>query len=609
MKSRSLLPLVLLLAAPVATCAQAPVYDPANRGAYDAGIYAWRMGKTNEAIAQLSKVTPEDPNFLRAMVELGVRLLAEGAGTPERAIPFVERAYRFAPDDMEVVHAYIRCQFLARTNLSSPVATRPLTNTIRDEFKFITTAPKFADSSKKIPGEKLLADLEFLELVLANVYSYADRRGADWRGALDAFRASVGDGLPLDTFILRLRRFLTIFGDPHTALRTTYRGGIPRGRAPFVPAPDGRRVLALKPDRSAFLDSECPYLAAIDGVALSEWERVAGFDVPKASPQFSLRATVAALDQVDYLRTELGLPLKNTTAFTLVAADNSKTNVVILSLTNMLAAPRAELGGAGAVTTRELDGNIGYLRIATMAGDSRFLARLDDVMAKFRNTRGLVIDVRGNRGGSQDTVKTLLPYFQNPGAPMKIINVAAYRLPVKLPKPCAEGYLGLFGRGLFPVTSTNWSPAQRKQVTSFVGKFVPNWKLPADSFSAWHVMGISPDANPKAYYYTNAVVVLTDAGCFSATDNFLGALKGQPNVTLLGSTSGGGSGRMTAYTLPNTGLILTFCQMASFRANGDLFDGRGVDPDVVLEPKPEDHLANAGDSVLEAALQRLRGAK
>ena len=251
MNSLRLLPLVLLLAAPAPTSAQSPSTDPSGRGPYAAGLLAWRKGRTNEAIAQLSKVTEEDPHFLRAMVELGVGLLAEGSGQPERAVPFVERAYRKAPDDMEVVHAYIRCQFLARTNLSSPVVPRPLPKTARDEFKFITDAPKFADSSRRVPGEKLVADLDFLELVLANVYSYADRRGADWRGALDAFRATVGDGLPIDTFILRLRRMLTLFGDPHTAVRTTYRGGIPRGRAPFLPVPDGRRVLALRPDRSA----------------------------------------------------------------------------------------------------------------------------------------------------------------------------------------------------------------------------------------------------------------------------------------------------------------------------------------------------------------------
>jgi len=609
MKSPCLIPLVLLLAAPFAASPQTPVAEPSSRGPYRDGLAAWRKGQTNEAIALLSKVPEDDRNFLQAMTELGVGLLAEGTRQPERGLPFVERAYRKAPNDMEVVHALIRCEVLARTNLSSPVTPRPLPKTARDEFTFITSAPRFPDNSRKVPGEKLLADLDFLELLLANVYSYADRRGADWRGALDALRASVGDGLPIDTFILRLRRLLTLFGDPHTALRTTNRGGIPKGRAQYVPVPDGRRVLALKPDRSAFLDAECRYIAAIDGVVISEWLRVAGFDVPKASPQFAWRATVRALDQIDYLRTELGLPQTNRAAFTLVTADSSKTNIVVLAVTNAPGASRGESGGQSARKTRELDGGIGYLRIAEMSPNPSFLAQLDEAMAKFRATRGLILDVRGNGGGSQDAVKTILPYFLTPGTPMKIINVAAYRLPVKLPQQCSEGYLGLFGRGLHPATSSSWTEAQRKQVDTLLGGFVPEWKLSADKFSAWHVMAISRDTNPKAYPYTNAVVVLTDAGCFSATDNFLGALKGQPNVTLLGTTSGGGSGRMTGYELPNTGLTLSICQMASFRANGDLFDGRGVAPDVVLESRPEDHLANGGDSVLDAALQRLRRAK
>lgn len=599
--------LILWLAAPATIGAQPRLAEPSSPSAYAAGLAALRKGQTNEAIALLSKVSEADPNFLKAMMDLG--LLAEGSRQPERGLPFVEHAYLKAPNDMEVVHAYIRCQILARTNLSSPVSPRPLPKTIRDEFRFITDAPKFADASRRVSGEKLLADLDFLELLLANVYSYADRRGADWRGALDAFRASVGDGLPIDSFSLRLRRFLTLFGDPHTSVRATHRGGMPPGRALFAPVPDGHRVLALKPDRSGFLDVECRYLAAIDGVSISNWLQVAGFDVPMASPQYIWRATVHALDHVDYLRTELGLPLTNLAALTLVAADGSKTNVHLLAVTNARPATRAGTREDSAVMARELDGGLGCLRIATMAADSRTLAQLDDAMARFRNTSGLIIDVRGNGGGSQDTVKTILPYFLNPGAPMKLINVAAYRLPVKLPQPCKEGYLGLFGRGLHPVTSSSWSEPQRKQISGFLDSFVPEWKLPSDKFSAWHVMAISHETNPKAYFYTNAVVVLTDAGCFSATDNFLGALKGQPNVTLLGSTSGGGSGRMTSYTLPNTGQALSICQMASFRANGDLFDGRGVAPDVMLEPKPEDHLANAGDSVLEAAMNRLRSVK
>ena len=510
-------------------------------------------------------------------------------------------AYQKAPDNMEVVHAFIRYQLLARTNLSEPLIPRKWPATIPQEFKFITEAPHFPDRSKPVSSAKLLADLDDLEVAIANAYSYADRRGADWRGALDALRASLGPETPIETFILRLHRLFTLFGDPHSALHASNsRGFRPAGIAPFLAAPVGRRVLAIRPDRTAFLDDDCRYLEAMDGVAIDEWIRVAGFDAPQASPQWERWQAVAALSRVNYLRTELGLKSNDVVQLTLISADRKKKITLPLSVTNkpppLLAQPRGK--------TRELSGGIGYLRIASMASEPPFLAELDNAMSGFRKTRGLIIDVRGNGGGSQDTVKTILPYFLPPDAPMKIINVAAYRLPVKLPQPCAEGYLGLYGRGLHPATSKVWSDTQRAQIETFLKSFTPSWKLPPDKFSAWHVMGIHASTNPKAYYYDKPVVVLTDAGCFSATDNFLGALKGQPNVTLLGATSGGGSGRMASYSLPNTRLPLTLCQMASFRANGDLFDGRGVAPDVVVETRPEDELVSGGDSVLKTALAR-----
>jgi C-terminal processing protease CtpA/Prc len=123
-------------------------------------------------------------------------------------------------------------------------------------------------------------------------------------------------------------------------------------------------------------------------------------------------------------------------------------------------------------------------------------------------------------------------------------------------------------------------------------------------------MAVSHATNPAAYRYAKPVVVLLDAGCFSATDNFLGAFKGLPGVTLLGTASGGGSGRMQDYTLPNSGLSLTLCQMASFNAKtAQTYDSNGVLPDVVLEPLPSDFLANQGDTLLEAAQKRLNTGK
>ncbi len=45
--------------------------------------------------------------------------------------------------------------------------------------------------------------------------------------------------------------------------------------------------------------------------------------------------------------------------------------------------------------------------------------------------------------------------------------------------------------------------------------------------------------------------------------------------------------------------------MASFRADGRLFDGNGVSPDVVIAPLPEYHIGRR-DNALEEALKRIK---
>ena len=45
--------------------------------------------------------------------------------------------------------------------------------------------------------------------------------------------------------------------------------------------------------------------------------------------------------------------------------------------------------------------------------------------------------------------------------------------------------------------------------------------------------------------------------------------------------------------------------MASFRPDGSRYDGKGVAPDVLVLPAPEDFLEGGGDRQLEAALALL----
>jgi C-terminal processing protease CtpA/Prc len=80
-------------------------------------------------------------------------------------------------------------------------------------------------------------------------------------------------------------------------------------------------------------------------------------------------------------------------------------------------------------------------------------------------------------------------------------------------------------------------------------------------------------------------------------------LKGWRNVTLIGTPSGGGSGRAIPLTLRNSAIALRLSSMASFQRDGKLYDGRGVEPDVMLQPAAGDWIGKT-DTALDAAVKQ-----
>jgi C-terminal processing protease CtpA/Prc len=75
----------------------------------------------------------------------------------------------------------------------------------------------------------------------------------------------------------------------------------------------------------------------------------------------------------------------------------------------------------------------------------------------------------------------------------------------------------------------------------------------------------------------------------------------------MGTATGGGNGKMESYRLPNTGIGVVLCWSAKYRGNGQLYDGVGIPPDIVMEATPQDHFGKS-DTVLDAAVQRLKSA-
>jgi len=157
--------------------------------------------------------------------------------------------------------------------------------------------------------------------------------------------------------------------------------------------------------------------------------------------------------------------------------------------------------------------------------------------------------------------------------PPRIVNVAAYRLGTRNRRKAFEG------RYLYPASSSHFFQTERATVARFVTTFRPEWVPPPGAFSQWHYFVISPSKDKRYYYYDKPVVILMDRRNFSACDIFLGAFKGWKNVTLMGQPSGGGSGCRESYRLYNSQINIYLSSMASFRPNGKLYDGNGIQPD------------------------------
>jgi len=476
--------------------------------------------------------------------------------------------------------------------------TRDHPSHVKREFAALAEPLHFEGwaSGKFISREDAMSDLDQLEWHIENEYSYRDMLGVDYRGALDAVRAGLNADVPVGALGMRLGQVLSLFGDGHTRVRGLS-GLRPGGLLPVVFQDSQHGVLAIRPDRSGYLDDAFPYIDSIDGRSIEDWLELAASAVAAGSPQFIRRQSLQLMAFFNSLRVEAGDELTDATELSLRSKSGELSNHSI----ELTLSDPGFVDWPPVAPNRILKGNIGYLCVPDMSSEPQFLAGLVEAMESFRSTAGLIIDARGNGGGSRDALRTLLPYFLDPADGPRVVNIGAYRLRPDDPRGAPDGYLA--NRAMYPESAAHWSEGELEAIRSAKRRFRPDWKPDPELFSDWHYFVISPGG---AYHYESPVVVLLDRGCFSATDIFLGAFSGVPGVTLMGTPSGGGSGRSNSSTLQKSGLRFRLSSMASFRPRGQRYDGVGVEPDIVVQPIASDHLQGGTDSVLEAALESLR---
>ena len=454
------------------------------------------------------------------------------------------------------------------------------------------------------------ADLAALEAFLAEQFSYYPRRADAFLATVDTIRAGLGDGISRRDFAFQVRHAVAQFGDGHTRLSLSRNQlDLPGGRLPFVPheavGPDGEPLLlAVAYDHEAFLDPAHPVLTHVEGEPVATWLAAAEALDPGTAPQRARRDAARLLSAIDYLARRRRQPAGDSVRVRLASADGRSAveHTVGLLFEPPRRPARLDLDDLDWWRVREGDASVGVIAVRDMDRDGDFLDGLREAMAAFRDTDGLVIDVRGNGGGSRDALRTLLPYLLD--AP-RVVNAARLRLdPAIDPKPAA-GTLG--ERFMRPLGSERWTPAERRAVDAWTRGFEPAWAAPDSLFGRWHAMVVSPDAAP--FRYRAPVVVLMDGATFSATDVFLGAFKGVPGVTLIGTASGGGSGYARDVWLGESGLTVQASSMASYLPTGALYETAGVAPDVVRPMTVADWRAwlAGGDPLLDAAVARLAG--
>lgn len=199
---------------------------------------------------------------------------------------------------------------------------------------------------------------------------------------------------------------------------------------------------------------------------------------------------------------------------------------------------------ASGIKYKVLNDNIGYIVIESFA-DGIGDGNLSQVLSDLAICNGLIIDVRGNGGGNLSTSQKVANRFCNE---KKIVGYICHK------------------------TGTGHS-----------------------DFSSLEPIYLEPSTSIR---WQKKAVVLTNRQCYSATNSFVNEMRYCPNVTIMGDTTGGGSGLPFSSEIPK-GWSVRFSACPMFDADKNQIEF-GIDPDIKVSMNNADVL-NGVDTLIETA--------
>lgn len=453
------------------------------------------------------------------------------------------------------------------------------------------------DGDRFISRAQARADLDVLSSTIDENSAYIWSSTFDYRKSLKQIASTLPEPVSVNGFASQINRFVRLFGDDHAQV-IDWDHYIPQGGVPFrIGKADARHFLYL-PATGKFVDPDYPYVRSMDGVVIDEWMRVAG-DIgqgPLSSQAARFGRALRVMPYIDHLRAEMGLPRGGPVTLEMVSDDGQRVKALQFPLQGSPGESSRPFGLPA--SSRMLESNIGYLRVGAHTGDlaERLVQDIPKLMEDFRNTDALIIDARQSGGGKRAVLNALFPYVMPSNAAPYVFNVIKLRKsqvgpnqdPATLFDDSDKRFHYVDGHGLAEVHAAAYR--------DFVSGFIPAWTPPADKFTGWYFMALSPQQDKP--FYGKPVYMLVDWGVGSAGDIFASAFKSWPGVTMVGTPTMGRSGQGRQYKLPASGIEVNISTMASFQKTGERYDTVGIQPDIALEPTPADWIGKS-DSVLE----------
>jgi carboxyl-terminal processing protease len=359
-----------------------------------------------------------------------------------------------------------------------------------------------------------------------------------------AFRAYLDEAMAAPDrkgFSLASLAFMARFGNSHTGFRDAEllegTGGVHGFSVRYLA---GEWVVAAS-DRSDLAAGDV--IAAVDGVPIETFYADHARYIPSSTERFRRRRLFGRWYRFVF-------PLQ----YELALRDGRRVQV---DRRNTPEWPSLKTEGRWLVEDR-----IGYIRVPSWDAP-RFEQRAMELLEEMRDADALVVDVRGNQGGSSPIafVKALMERPWRWWAESTPMRMALF------------SYYAERGRSGF-------------------GDF-------ARAHMAWPAEVQAPDST-----FMGALVLLVDEGCHSACEDFVMPFKDNGRAVLVGDSTAGSTGQPYVTTLGD-GMGVAVGAKREYFPDGRRFEGVGVSPDYQRVPTAAD-LRAGRDVELEAALEILR---